>query len=98
VIKLYSGSLSLYSRKVEIALHEKGLAFEGEMVAFSQTQGYRPKHLASGSAAHPWTLIAVCFPGMRDCAPAPPSRGWWARSSPPTGSFPPQSGTPIAAA
>jgi glutathione S-transferase len=44
MIKLYSGPLSLYSRKVEIALSEKGLLFEREMVAFSQTQGYRPKH------------------------------------------------------
>lgn len=43
-MKLYSGPLSLYSRKVEIALHEKGLKFERESVAFTQTEGYRPKH------------------------------------------------------
>jgi len=30
-MKLYSGPLSLFSRKVEIALREKGLAFEREM-------------------------------------------------------------------
>lgn len=43
-MKLYSGPVSLFSRKVEIALHEKGLAFERIEVAFSQTKGYAPKH------------------------------------------------------
>jgi glutathione S-transferase len=43
-MKLYSGPLSLFSRKVEIALHEKGLAFERIEVAFTQTRGYAPKH------------------------------------------------------
>jgi glutathione S-transferase len=43
-MKLYSGPLSLFSRKVEIALHEKGLAFEQVLVPFSQTRGYSPKH------------------------------------------------------
>jgi glutathione S-transferase len=43
-MKLYSGPLSLFSRKVEIALYEKGLAFERIGVAFSQTKGYAPKH------------------------------------------------------
>jgi glutathione S-transferase len=43
-MKLFSGPLSLYSRKVEIALREKGLSFEREVVAFSQTDGYKPKH------------------------------------------------------
>lgn len=42
-MKLYSGPLSLFSRKVEIALHEKGLAFERVQVPFSQTRGYSPK-------------------------------------------------------
>lgn len=42
-MKLYSGPLSLFSRKVEIALHEKGLDFERVMVPFSQTAGYHPK-------------------------------------------------------
>jgi glutathione S-transferase len=45
-MKLYSGPLSLFSRKVEMALHEKGLPFEVEYVAFSQDEGYRPKHPA----------------------------------------------------
>lgn len=43
-MKLYSGPLSLFARKVEIALHEKGLAFERVMVPFNQAQGYSPKH------------------------------------------------------
>ncbi|MBJ6127670.1 glutathione S-transferase family protein [Microvirga splendida] len=43
-MKLYSGPLSLFSRKVEIALYEKGLAFERVGVTFSQTKGYSPKH------------------------------------------------------
>ena len=42
-MKLYSGPLSLFARKVEIALGEKGLAFERVMVPFSQTRGYAPK-------------------------------------------------------
>ena len=43
-MKLYSGPLSLFSRKVEIALYEKGLAFERIGVSFSQTKGYAPRH------------------------------------------------------
>ncbi|MEZ5833964.1 MAG: glutathione S-transferase family protein [Dongiaceae bacterium] len=43
-MKLYSGPLSLFSRKVEIALGEKGLAFERVMVPFTQECGYQPKH------------------------------------------------------
>lgn len=42
--KLYSGPLSLFSRKVEIALAEKGLDYERVMVPFSQAEGYFPKH------------------------------------------------------
>lgn len=44
MITLYSGPLSLYSRKVEIALREKGLAFERIQVPFNQATGYDPKH------------------------------------------------------
>jgi len=43
-MKLYSAPLSLFSRKVEIALREKGLPFDRQMVAFSQERGYSPKH------------------------------------------------------
>ena len=34
----------MFGAKVEIALREKGLPFELEMVAFSQAQGYHPRH------------------------------------------------------
>ncbi len=44
MITLYSGPLSLFARKVEIALREKGLAFERIMVPFNQTTGYDPRH------------------------------------------------------
>lgn len=44
MITLYSGPLSLFSRKVEIALREKGLAFERVIVPFNQTTGYEPRH------------------------------------------------------
>jgi glutathione S-transferase len=44
MIKLYSGPLSMFGAKAEIALREKGATFELEMVAFSQAQGYTPRH------------------------------------------------------
>src|SRR6185295_9505365 len=44
MIKLYSGPLSMFGAKAEIALREKGADFELEMVAFSQAQGYDPRH------------------------------------------------------
>ena len=44
MITLYSGPLSLFARKVEIALREKGLPFERIMVPFNQTTGYDPRH------------------------------------------------------
>ncbi|HTU66071.1 MAG TPA: glutathione S-transferase family protein [Steroidobacteraceae bacterium] len=42
--KLYSGPLSMFGAKAEIALREKGVDFELEMVPFSQEKGYNPKH------------------------------------------------------
>jgi len=44
MIKLYSGPLSMFGAKAEIALREKGADFELEMVAFSQARGYDPRH------------------------------------------------------
>ena len=41
---LYSAPLSLFARKVEIALAEKRLSFDRIMVPFTQTRGYAPKH------------------------------------------------------
>jgi glutathione S-transferase len=43
-VKLYSGPLSMFGAKAEIALREKNLPFDVEMVAFSQAQGYSPRH------------------------------------------------------
>src|SRR5262245_48672952 len=62
MITLYSGPLSLFSRKVEIALHEKGLAFERVMVPFSQAKGYAPKHPAV-LAANPKGQVPVLVDG-----------------------------------
>lgn len=57
-MKLYSGPLSLFARKVEIALGEKGIAFEREMVPFTQEAGYHPKHPAV-LAANPKGQVPV---------------------------------------
>lgn len=59
---LYSGPLSLFSRKVEIALREKGLAFERVMVPFSQERGYAPKH-PDVLAANPKGQVPVLVDG-----------------------------------
>jgi glutathione S-transferase len=41
---LYSGPLSMFGAKAEIALREKGAAFELVMVPFAKGDVYRPKH------------------------------------------------------
>ncbi|EDP64507.1 Glutathione S-transferase, N-terminal domain [alpha proteobacterium BAL199] len=61
-MKLYSAPLSLFARKVEIALAEKGLSFERELVAFSQSEGYSPKHPAV-IAANPKKQVPVLVDG-----------------------------------
>jgi glutathione S-transferase len=43
-MKLYSGPLSMFGAKAEIAAHEKGLAFELIMVPFEMKTLYQPKH------------------------------------------------------
>jgi glutathione S-transferase len=43
-MKLYSGPLSMFGAKVEIALHEKGVDFELVMVPFEMKTLYQPKH------------------------------------------------------
>lgn len=83
-MKLYSGPLSLFARKVEIALAEKGLAYEREMVPFTQAAGYSPKHPAV-LAANPKAQVPVLVDGdlrlfdstlifeyLEDAYPAPP--------------------------
>jgi glutathione S-transferase len=61
-MRLYSGPLSLFSRKVEIALHEKRIDFERVEVAFTQTEGYRPKH-PDVIAANPKGQVPVLVDG-----------------------------------
>ena len=61
-MRLYSGPLSLFSRKVEIALHEKRIDFERIEVAFTQTEGYRPKH-PDVVAANPKGQVPVLVDG-----------------------------------
>ena len=55
---LYSAPLSLFSRKVEITLVEKGVSFDRLLVPFTQTKGYAPKHPAV-IAANPKRQVPV---------------------------------------
>src|SRR3546814_19278669 len=83
-MRLYSAALSLFSRKVEIALYEKGLAFEQVMVPFSQARGYSPKHpdvLAANPKGQVPVLVdkgltlydsTVILEYLEDAYPAPP--------------------------
>eukprot|EP01036_Dinobryon_divergens_P053368 gene53368-71338_t len=41
---IYSGPLSMFGAKVEIAAREKGIAFELVMVPFIEGDAYEPKH------------------------------------------------------
>lgn len=43
-MKLISAPLSLFAKKVEIALAEKAIEHERVLAAFTQTQGYAPRH------------------------------------------------------
>jgi glutathione S-transferase len=83
-MKLYSGPLSLFARKIEIALAEKGLGFERVMVPFDQTVGYAPKHpdvVAANPKAQVPVLIdgdlalydsTIIFEYLEDAYPVPP--------------------------
>jgi len=84
MITLYSGPLSLFSRKVEIALLEKGLAFEIVMAPFTQSGGYQPK-LPEVAAINPKGQVPVLVDGdvaiydstvileyLEDAHPSPP--------------------------
>jgi glutathione S-transferase len=62
VMKLYSGPLSLYARKVEIALHEKQMTFQRVMVPFNQQVGYKPKD-PDVLAANPKGQVPVLVDG-----------------------------------
>lgn len=43
-MRLYSGPLSMFGMKAEIAAREKGFDFELVMVPFENSVGYKPKH------------------------------------------------------
>ena len=43
-LTIYSGPLSMFGAKVEMAAHEKGLEFDLVMVSFDFARGYAPKH------------------------------------------------------
>ena len=43
-VSIYSGPLSMFGAKVEIAARAKGVAFDLVMVPFDFTNGYSPKH------------------------------------------------------
>lgn len=62
MLKLYLGALSLFSRKVEIALGEKNIPYEREFVAFTQERGYEPRHPAV-LAANPKRQVPVLVDG-----------------------------------
>jgi glutathione S-transferase len=84
IMKLYSGPLSLFSRKAEIALREKGIAFECEYVPFTQERGYAPRHPVV-LAVNPKRQVPVLIDGdlelfdstlifeyLEDLRPSPP--------------------------
>ncbi len=62
MITLYSGPISMFARKAEIALGEKGLEFERIMVPFTQSAGYSPKH-PNVLAANPKAQVPVLVDG-----------------------------------
>jgi len=81
---LYSGPLSLFARKVEIALAEKSLAYQRIEVPFTQVRGYFPKN-PDVLAANPKGQVPVLKHGdltlydstvileyLEDAFPAPP--------------------------
>jgi glutathione S-transferase len=43
-MRLFSGPLSMFGAKVQIAAHEKAIDFELIMVPFTMREGYAPKH------------------------------------------------------
>jgi|SRR5581483_1333571 len=81
---LYVGPLSLFSRKAEIALREKGLDYERVLVPFTQAAGYQPKHpvVARSNPKHQVPVLiegdltlfdsTLIFEYLEDAYPSPP--------------------------
>jgi glutathione S-transferase len=83
-MQLYSGPLSMFGAKAQIALHEKGLPFELVMVPFDMERLYEPKHPAV-ERINPKRQVPVLIDGsaeifdstqifeyLEDAAPSPP--------------------------
>ena len=83
-MQLYSGPLSMFGAKAEIAMHEKGLPFNLVMVPFDMERLYEPKHLAV-ERINPKRQVPVLIDGsteifdstqifeyLEDTAPIPP--------------------------
>ena len=83
-LRFYTAPLSMFGMKVEIALREKGLAFERIAVPFTLADGYSPKH-AEVLRINPKGQVPVLIHGdlelfdstqifeyLEDLAPEPP--------------------------
>ncbi|MGQ3099864.1 MAG: glutathione S-transferase family protein [Sphingopyxis solisilvae] len=81
---LFTARLSMFSAKVEIALHEKAIGYDREFVPFELGTGYHPKH-PDVVAANPKSQVPVLIDGpltiydstqifeyLEDAYPAPP--------------------------
>jgi glutathione S-transferase len=88
-LKIYSGPLSMFGAKVEIAAREKGAEFDLVMVPFDFDRGYAPKH-PEVLRINPKHQVPVLVDGnvgifdstqifeyLEDCWPEPPL---WPRS------------------
>lgn len=60
---LYSGPVSMFGAKAEIALREKGIPFELVLVPFSLAGGYEPKH-AEVARINPKAQVPVLVDGQ----------------------------------
>lgn len=61
-MRLITGALSLFGKKVEVALAEKGIPYERMLAPFTQTKGYSPKH-PRVTAHNPKGEVPVLFDG-----------------------------------
>lgn len=83
-LRLYSGPLSMFGAKAQIALEEKGLAYELVMVPFDPRDRYEPKHpeVARVNPKHQVPVLThgplelfdstQIFEYLEDLAPDPP--------------------------
>jgi glutathione S-transferase len=67
-MQLYSGPLSMFGAKAQIALHEKGLPFDLVMVPFDMERLYEPKHPAV-ERINPKRQVPVLIDGSTEIRP-----------------------------